>query len=90
MKGYDLNGEADVLGHHVDLDKITNPLLSAVIRQRIGKDFIFAYKDVHTDSDHKDYSDHREKYGDHVDHREKYDDKYDAHIAHSEGPSQYD
>ena len=79
MKPYEkCEGEAEILGHRVDLGRIENPLLRAVLRQRAGKDFLFAYKD-HTDHNqqHSDYSDHRE-YGDHTDHSDRHVDYKDT------------
>ncbi len=53
----------------LNLDKIKNPKLKRVLEHRV-KDFMFFYKDTHSDN-HTDancfHSDHREKYGDYDD-----------------------
>lgn len=85
----ELKGEAEILGHRVELSRIKNPLLRRVLRHRCGKDFLFGYGDAdHTESIKKGsprykeaYSDHRE-YGDHTDHTEKK--KYDDYSDHGE------
>lgn len=67
-------------GRCIDLNKISNPKLAKVFRERIhdGERFLFNYGD-HTDynegyGDHKEYSDHSE-YEDHCDHQDRHKDK---------------
>ena len=73
-----------IMGHTVDVDRIGNPRLRTVIRERrIG--FLFSYGDAGTYKEGRDHSDHTDKteYGDYSERSTHLDDtagsKYNIH-----------
>lgn len=62
----------EIMGHKVDLDKIQNPLLRRIARERRFKGVSYSDHREYTER-HKDYSDHREHYNEH---REYFDSGY--------------
>lgn len=75
---------AEIMGHKVDIRKVSNRVLRRVIRER-KDEFMFLYGDHDEyNEEHKEYSDHREKYKEHKEHREYVDsihtdEYYDRH-----------
>ncbi len=86
----------EIMGHRVDLSRITNPALQRAIRDRIRHgEFLFAYGDTHSEShtdntrhdqyieryeDYRDYDDR--KYREHSE--ERYEDEYNDNYRDGE------
>ncbi len=65
----------EIMGHKVDISKVSNRALRRVIRERAEcNEFMFRYGD-HDEykEEHKEYDDHREKYKEYKEHKEYVD-----------------